>query len=87
MARESLKEYKDRLDAALDNKFLRRAMDNFAVAYRVSRENAFAGMDTDALIQAAADAKADAVIRNDELMAAFKKKAVENNISTAFNDC
>jgi iron-sulfur cluster protein len=77
---ESLKDYRKRLESAMDNEFLRKAMDNFAVAYRASRENAFTGMDTDALIQAAADAKADAVIRNDELMAAFKKKAAENNI-------
>lgn len=71
---ESLKAYKKRLDSALDNQFLRKAMDNFAVAYRASRENAFAGMDTEGLIQAVADAKADAVIRNRELMAAFKKR-------------
>ncbi|WDP90571.1 MAG: LUD domain-containing protein [Desulfobacter sp.] len=77
---ESLKSYKERLDAALGNKFLRKAMDNFAVAYRTSRENAFAGMDTRELIRVVADAKADAVARNEELMAAFRKKAEEKGI-------
>jgi len=77
---ESLKEYKDRLDSALDNKFLRKAMDNFAVAYRTSRKNAFAGMDTEELIQTVADAKADAVIHNEDLMKAFMIKAKENGI-------
>ena len=77
---ESIKEYRDRLDCALNNKFLRKAMDNFAVAYRASRENAFTGLDTDALIQTVADAKAEAVIRNEELLAAFTKKAKENGI-------
>jgi len=77
---ESLKAYKDRLDEALDNKFLRKAMDTFAVAYRASRENAFAGMDTEELIRTVADAKADAVMRIEELLAAFGKKAEENGI-------
>ncbi|WDP90580.1 MAG: LUD domain-containing protein [Desulfobacter sp.] len=77
---ENLSAYKKRLDSALDNEFLRKAMDNFAVAYRASRENAFAGMDTEGLIRAAADAKADAVLRNQALMAAFRKKAEEKGI-------
>ena len=49
--KESLKEYKHRLDDALGNDFLRQAMDNFAVAYRASRENAFSGIDVDALVR------------------------------------
>ncbi len=77
---ESLKKYKDRLDAALGNKFLRKAMDNFAVAYPISRENAFAGMDTEEMIQTVADIKADAVIRNKALMEEFIQKAKVNGI-------
>jgi L-lactate utilization protein LutB len=77
---ESLKQYKKRLDDAISNEFLRKAMDNFAVAYRTSRENAFAGMDTDGLIQTVADVKADAVIRNKDLLKAFTLKAEENGI-------
>ena len=77
---ESLKQYKKRLDEAISNEFLRKAMDNFAVAYRTSRENAFSGMDTESLIQTVADVKADAVIRNNALLKAFTLKAEENGI-------
>ena len=48
---ESFRSYKHRLDTALDNQFLRQAMDRFAVAYRTSRQNAFAGIDVEALVQ------------------------------------
>lgn len=77
---ESLKQYKKRLDDAISNEFLRKAMDNFAVAYRTSRENAFAGMDTDELIQTVADVKADAVIRNTDLLREFTARAEANGI-------
>ncbi len=80
MAEESLKNYKKRLDDAISNEFLRKAMDNFAVAYRTSRENAFAGMDTEALIKTVADVKADAVIRNDDLLKEFTAKAEKKGI-------
>jgi len=77
---ESLKTYKKRLDDAISNPFLRKAMDNFAVAYRTSRENAFAGMDTEALIKTVADVKADAVIRNNALLKKFTIRAEETGI-------
>ncbi|MCP3876735.1 MAG: 4Fe-4S dicluster domain-containing protein [Desulfobacteraceae bacterium] len=78
--KESLKEYKDRLDTALENDFLRTAMDNFAVAYRTSRRNAFSEMDVDAVIRDVAAVKADAVKNNEHLLDQFSKKAVENGI-------
>ncbi len=77
---ESLKAYKDRLDDALGNKFLRRAMDNFAVAYRESRKNAFSGMDVERMIQEVADIKANAIIHNEALLETFTKKAEANGI-------
>jgi L-lactate utilization protein LutB len=77
---ESLSAYKDRLDTALGDTFLRKAMDNFAVAYRTSRANAFAGMDLDGLIQDVADIKAQAIKNNDALLDRFIKKAEENGI-------
>jgi iron-sulfur cluster protein len=77
---ESLKAYKNRLDSALGNKFLRKAMDNFAVAYPIARKNAFAGLDTDEMIQTVADIKADAVIHNKALMDEFLQKAKANGI-------
>jgi iron-sulfur cluster protein len=83
---ESLKAYKDRLDTALGNKFLRKAMDNFAVAYRISRENAFAGMDVDAMIQEVADIKAHAIKNNQALLEEFTKKAEANGIHVHLAD-
>ncbi len=77
---ESLKAYKDRLDDALGNKFLRRAMDNFALAYRESRKNAFSGMDLKGMIQEVADIKANAIIHNEVLLETFTKKAEANGI-------
>ncbi len=77
---ESLNAYKDRLDTALGTKFLRTAMDNFAVAYRISRENAFAGMDVDAMIQEVADIKAAAIKNNGALLEEFIQKAEANGI-------
>ncbi|MDP3427296.1 MAG: LUD domain-containing protein, partial [Humidesulfovibrio sp.] len=70
-----LKEYKGELSGALGNEFLRTAMDNFAMAYRVSRAKAFAGMDVDALVQDIARGKDQAMGRMDELYEEFRKNA------------
>jgi len=70
-----LKQYKGELSGALGNEFLRTAMDNFAVAYRASREKAFAGMDVDGLIREIAQAKDHAMAHMDELLEEFTQKA------------
>ena len=70
-----MKQYKGELTGALNNDFLRTAMDNFAIAYRVSRANAFKGMDVDGLIAEIARGKDDAMSRMDELLAQFTSKA------------
>ena len=70
-----LKQYKGELTGALNNDFLRTAMDNFAIAYRASRANAFKGMDLDGLIADIARGKDDAMSRMDELLAQFTSKA------------
>jgi len=72
---KNLKGYKKEVDDALQNDFLRKAMDNFAVAYRTGRANAFAGMDIDTLVSEIARAKDDAIARMDELFEAFKRNA------------
>jgi iron-sulfur cluster protein len=77
---ESLKAYKHRLGDALDNRFLRQAMDNFAVAYRASRENAFAGMDVQALVRQVADIKASAIANHPALLAQFTRQAAAQGI-------
>ncbi|MFZ1983037.1 MAG: L-lactate dehydrogenase (quinone) large subunit LdhH [Desulfatitalea sp.] len=72
---KTLKGYRKEVDKALANDFLRQAMDNFAVAYRTSRANAFAGMDVDSLVAAVAEAKDKALDGLDGLYAQFKTRA------------
>ena len=70
-----LKEYRGEMQGALDNEFLRTAMDNFAVAYRAGRAKAFAGMDVAGLVREIAQAKDQAMARMDELYEEFRKNA------------
>ncbi|HKK32557.1 MAG TPA: LUD domain-containing protein, partial [Desulfomicrobiaceae bacterium] len=72
---KDLKGYRTELKGALDNEFLRTSMDNFAVAYRASRANAFKGMDVDAMIRDVAKRKSAAISHMDELFEEFKEKA------------
>ncbi len=72
---KNLKEYKGEVDKALSNSFLRSAMDNFAVAYRTGRANAFSGMDVEGLIAEIAEAKDASIQRMDALYEGFKAKA------------
>ena len=77
---EPIKAYKQRIDTALDNEFLRGAMDRFALAYRESRKNAFAGMDVDKLIAQVAEIKKNATAQNKQLVEQFQEKAASNGI-------
>ena len=72
---KNLTEYKAQLGDALGNSFLRKTLDNFAVAYRTGRANAFAGMDVDACVGEVAALKDEAACHLDELFLAFKEKA------------
>lgn len=77
---KNLKEYHKEVKGALDNNFLRTAMDNFAVAYRTSRANAFAGMDVDQMVAGIAASKDAAIRRMDELFEEFKANAEKAGI-------
>ena len=71
----NLKEYNEELGQALDNDFLRRAMDKFAVAYRGGRINAFKEYQVEGLIDEVVKVK-DAGIENmDALFEEFKARA------------
>ena len=72
---KNIKAYKKEVDDALQNEFLRTAMDNFAVAYRTGRANAFAGMDVEKLVSDIAEAKDAAIAHMDELFEEFKTNA------------
>ena len=71
----TLKDYRRSLREALENDFQREALDRFAVAYRASRANAFAGMDIPELVAEIVAAKDAALDHLDELFAQFKRQA------------
>lgn len=70
-----MKTYKDRIRAALGNRFLRKALDNFASAYKVSRVKAFDGIDLDTLKAEIAEGKDEALTRLECLFEQFREKA------------
>jgi iron-sulfur cluster protein len=78
--KHKMKDYRQGVKSALDNNFLRQAMDKFAVAYRAARENAFDGLDRDAMIADVAERKDAAISQLDKLFEQFKSKAKEKGI-------
>lgn len=76
----NLSQYRKQLREALDNEFQRQALDKFAVAYRTSRANAFAGLDAPELIAEIAAAKDAAVDHLQELYEEFKRQAAAKGV-------
>jgi L-lactate utilization protein LutB len=76
----NLRGYRRDVSQALANDFQRHALDKFAVAYRTSRQDAFSGMEVDAIIDAVARAKDSAVARMDALLAEFKHHAAKAGV-------
>ncbi len=72
---QDMKTYRDRIHQALENKFLRKALDNFASSYKVSRAKAFEGIDLEALRHQLADGKDQALTHLESLFQQFKAKA------------
>ncbi len=72
---KNLKEYRKELRHSLDNNFLRTTLDKFAVAYRGSRDNAFQGLDVNALTREIGDLKDKAAGNLKKLYKEFKKNA------------
>ncbi len=79
-APKDMSSYKDDLSAALDNTFLRQALDKFAVAYKGNRENIFRGLDDRALIADIAASKRASTKRLDELYEQFKTEAEKRGV-------
>jgi iron-sulfur cluster protein len=78
---KNLSEYNKELREALENTFLRGAMEKFATAYPVGRANAFREYDVEALIEEVVKVKDAGLTRLDELYAEFKAKAEANGIT------
>ena len=70
-----MKGYKKDLDAALEDEFLRAAMDKFAVAYPLGRQKAYHGIDVPALVAEIAALKDVNLARLDALLEEFTRHA------------
>ncbi len=79
-----IKEYRKNLKNALGNQFLGTTLDTFASAYPASRENAFAGIDFDALACDIAKAKDEAIPNLEKLLGEFTTKAVRAGVTVHF---
>lgn len=77
---KNLTEYNKELREALDNAFLRGAMDKFATAYPVGRANAFSEYNVNELIQEVVRVKDAGLTRLDALYTEFKAKAEANGV-------
>ena len=67
-APKTLSDYRKDIDSALEDSFLRRTLDTFAVAYRANREAVFKEVDERGLIKQIADAKDDAAVQAADLV-------------------
>ena len=80
----NLKEYREELRESLDNDFLRTTLDNFAVAYRAGRANAFKDMDVKGLISDIAASKDEAAANFQALYKEFKENAEAAGVHVHF---
>ena len=76
----SVSGYHKDIDSALEDTFLRRTLDTFAVAYRANREAIFKEVDERGLIRQIADAKDDACRHMEELYTQFRAEAEKRGV-------
>ncbi len=81
---KDLKEYRHQMRESLDDEFLRKTLDTFAVAYRAGRAGAFADFDVAALVADVARSKDEALSRIDQLYEEFKKNAEAAGVKVHF---
>ncbi|MBQ4566987.1 MAG: LUD domain-containing protein [Desulfovibrio sp.] len=79
-APKNLSDYRKQIDEALQDDFLRRTLDTFAVAYRANREAVFKEVDEKKLIAKIADAKDDACKHMEELFQKYKAEAEKRGV-------
>ncbi|MCL1985832.1 MAG: LUD domain-containing protein [Betaproteobacteria bacterium] len=83
-APKNLSSYHKALHESLENAFLRKALDKFAVDYRASRANIFKDVPERELIAQIAAAKDRSCKRMDELFQQFKKEAEKRGAKVHF---
>jgi len=79
-AAKTLKEYQKNIDEALNDKFLRKTLDKFAVEYRVSRDAMFKEIPGAECIQKIADTKDWCSQHLEELYEQFKSEAEKRGV-------
>ncbi len=77
MLSKSIKKYRKQIKRALEDEYLRRTLDSFALSYKQSRKNAFDGLDFDSLRSELSSIRQSACAGLWELYAQFKKRAEE----------
>ena len=77
---KSLKTYRKECQESLDNEYLRSALDKFAVAYRVGRDNAFSEIDVEQLVSDVADMKDETLKSLDHYLEQFTRQAEEAGV-------
>ena len=77
---KNMKEYHGQIQEALDDKFLRKTLDKFAVDYKANRARIFQGWDVPELINDVANIKDNAGEHMMELYEQFKKEAEKRGV-------
>ena len=77
---KNMKEYHGQIREALDDAFLRKTLDKFAVDYKANRARIFQGWDVPELIKDVADIKDNAAQHMMELYEQFKKEAEKRGV-------
>ena len=77
---KNMKEYHGQIQEALDDKFLRKTLDKFAVDYKANRARIFQGWDVPELIKDVADIKDNAAQHMMELYEQFKAEAEKRGV-------
>ena len=77
---KNMKEYHGQIQEALDDKFLRKTLDKFAVDYKANRARIFQGWDVPALVNEVADIKDNAAQHMMELFEQFKAEAEKRGV-------
>ncbi|MBP3730040.1 MAG: LUD domain-containing protein [Mailhella sp.] len=76
----NMKEYHGEIQEALDDAFLRKTLDKFAVEYKANRERIFTGIDVNGLIHEVAEIKDNAAQHMMELYEQFKTEAEKRGV-------
>ena len=77
---KNMKEYHGQIQEALDDKFLRKTLDKFAVDYKANRARIFQGWDVPELIKDVADIKDNSAQHMMELYEQFKAEAEKRGV-------